>query len=60
MTEAEAEVAFEAMMRESKDTKAQRTKEDVGAAALGRKFQPQLTADATFRDVFTRPATATA
>ena len=52
MTEAEAEAAFEAMMRESKDTEAQRTKEDFGAAALVRKFQAQLTADATYRDVF--------
>jgi hypothetical protein len=33
----------------------QRTKEDVCAAALVRKFQAQLTADATYRDVFNPP-----
>ena len=32
MTEAEAEAAFEAMIRESKDTEARRTKVGVGAA----------------------------
>jgi hypothetical protein len=40
MTEAEAEAAFEAMIREIKDTEARRTKVGVGAA------------DATYRDVF--------
>ena len=52
MTEAQAQAAFNAMMRESKEAEAQRTQEDVGAAALVGKFQAQLTADVAFRDVF--------
>jgi hypothetical protein len=52
MTEAQAQAAFNAMMRESKEAEAQRTKEDLGAAALVGKFQAQLTADVAFRDVF--------
>ena len=52
MTEAEAEAAFEAMIRESEEAEKQRTKEDSGATVLVDKCKAKLTEDTNYRDVF--------
>ena len=52
MTEAEAEAAFEAMMRESEEAEVQRTNEDSGAELLVDKYKADLAKDPNFRDVF--------